>query len=99
MGGARLMGEGDEGRLVRNSMVEALWMDCENRAKAIGDMSLSARSKQIGGVAEEFQASLFIYDEGLLGNDMQLANALWRRFFLCMRRQMRRSLQYQIQRN
>lgn len=83
--GARLMGEGDEGRLVRNSMVEALWMDCENRAKAIGDMSLSARSKQIGGVAEEFQASLFIYDEGLLGNDMQLANALWRRFFLCMR--------------
>ena len=77
--GSRLMAEGDQGRLVRNSMVEALWMDCENRAKAIGDMSLSARSKQIAGVAEEFQAALFIYDEGLLGNDMMLANALWRR--------------------
>ena len=78
--GVRLMAEGDEGRLVRNSMVEALWVDCENRAKAIGDMSLSTRSKQIAGVAEEFQAALFIYDEGLLGTDMQLANALWRRY-------------------
>ena len=75
----RLMSEGDQGRIVRNSLVEALWADCENRAKAIGDMSLSARSKQISSVAEEFQAALFIYDEGLLGNDMQLANALWRR--------------------
>ena len=73
------MSEGDQGRMVRNSLVEALWADCENRAKAIGDMSLSARSKQISSVAEEFQAALFIYDEGLLGNDVQLANALWRR--------------------
>ena len=73
------MTEGDQGRLVRNSMVEALWADCENRAKAIGDMSLSARSKQIANVAEEFQAALFIYDEGLVGNDMEMANALWRR--------------------
>jgi len=83
--GVRLMAEGEEGRLVRNSMVEALWADCENRAKAIGDMSASTRSKQIAGIAEEFQAALFIYDEGLLGTDMQLANALWRRFFLCMK--------------
>jgi len=77
--GCRLMTEGDQGRLVRNSMVEALWADCENRAKAIGDLSLSARSKQIASVAEEFQAALFIYDEGLVGNDMEMANALWRR--------------------
>merc|ERR1711976_629578 len=77
-------GEGDEGRIVRNAMVEALWIDCDNRAKALGDMSSSTRSKHIASVAEEFQASLFIYDEGLLGNDLQLANALWRRFFLSM---------------
>ena len=25
--------------MVRNSMVEALWTDCENRAKAIGDLA------------------------------------------------------------
>ena len=53
--------------------------------QAIGDMATSVRSKTIAGVAEEFQAALFIYDEGLLGNDMQLANALWRRFFLSMK--------------
>ena len=32
-----------------------------------------------------FQAALFVYDEGLLGGDKELANALWRRFFLSMR--------------
>ena len=30
------MSEGDAGRLVRNSMVEALWVDCDNRAKVGG---------------------------------------------------------------
>ena len=32
---SRLMGEGDEGRIVRNAMVEALWIDCDNRAKVL----------------------------------------------------------------
>jgi len=82
--GARLMSEGDPGRMVRNSMVEALWVDCDSRAKAIGDIASSVRTKTIANIAEEFQAALFIYDEGLLGDDKQLANALWRRFFLSM---------------
>ena len=47
-------------------------------------MSTSTRSKHIASIAEEFQAALFIYDEGLLGSDMVLANALWRRFFMSM---------------
>lgn len=47
-------------------------------------MSTSTRSKHIASVAEEFQASLFIYDEGISGSDIVLANALWRRFFLSM---------------
>ena len=38
----------------------------------------------MAGLADEFNAALFVYDEGLLGSDMQLANALWRRFFLSM---------------
>jgi len=83
--GARVMRDGDLGRLVRNSMVEALWQDCDTRAKSIADMASSVRSKNIVGIAEEFQAALFVYDEGLVGNDMQLANALWRRFFLSMK--------------
>jgi len=79
------MNEGEVGRTVRNAMVEALWLDCDTRAKAIGDMASSMRSKHITAIAEEFQASLFIYDEGLMGDDMELANALWRRFFLSMK--------------
>jgi len=82
--GARVMNDGDYGRVVRNSMVEALWQDCDNRAKSIGDMATSTRQKKIAAICEEFQAALFVYDEGLLGNDLQLANALWRRFFLSM---------------
>ena len=48
-------------------------------------MASSVRSKNIVAIAEEFQAALFIYDEGILGNDIQLSNALWRRFFVSMR--------------
>lgn len=81
----RLMEEGPLGRALRNFIVEALWQDCDARAKLVGDMSGSSRSKQINNMAEEFQAALFIYDEGLLGSDMDLANALWRRFFLSQR--------------
>lgn len=81
---SRLMNEGEYGRSTRNAMVEALWQDCDQRAKSIGDMAASARSKQILSISEEFQAALFVYDEGLVGGDKELANALWRRFFLSM---------------
>ena len=30
-----------------------------------------------------FQAALLVYDRGIIDNDMELSNALWRRFFLC----------------
>jgi hypothetical protein len=39
----RLMSEGEYGRIVRNSMVEALWQDCDTRAKSVGDMAASVR--------------------------------------------------------
>lgn len=29
------------------------------------------------------KAALFIYDDGLLGDDRELANAVWRRFYSC----------------
>ena len=37
------MCEGDYGRIVRNAMVEALWQDCDTRAKSVGDMAASVR--------------------------------------------------------
>jgi len=78
----RLMEEGPLGRSLRNFVVEALWMDCDARAKLVGDMSSSARTSMVNDMAEEFQVALFVYDEGLLGGDMDLAASLWRRFFL-----------------
>lgn len=78
----RLMEEGPLGRSLRNFVVEALWVDCDGRAKLVGDMSSSARTTMVNDMAEEFQVALFVYDEGLLGGDMDLAGALWRRFFL-----------------
>ena len=49
----RLMEEGKEGRVVRNYMIEALWQDCEARAKMIGDQSAASRSKDIISMSEE----------------------------------------------
>ena len=37
------MCEGEYGRVVRNALVEALWLDCDTRAKSVGDMASSAR--------------------------------------------------------
>jgi len=82
--GARVMREGQYGRVVRNHLVEALWQDCDLRAKSIGSMSTSSRTASIRDMAEEFHAALFVYDEGLVGSDMQLAGALSRRFFRSM---------------
>jgi len=30
-----------------------------------------------------FQAALLVYDRGIIDDDIELSNALWRRFFLC----------------
>ncbi|XP_014241906.1 ubiquinol-cytochrome-c reductase complex assembly factor 1 [Cimex lectularius] len=78
---ARLMVEGEEGKFARNCLVEALWQDVSARAKNLGQEHPSIIRKQIIILNEEFQAALVSYDEGLLGEDRVLANALWRRFF------------------
>lgn len=39
------------------------------------------RKRQIQELVNEFQASLFSYDEGLLTSDTVLAGAIWRHIF------------------
>ncbi|XP_059090420.1 ubiquinol-cytochrome-c reductase complex assembly factor 1-like [Tigriopus californicus] len=77
-----LANEGPEGFQIRNAMIESWWMDCEHRIKQLGQIHRETKKSGIKTIFEEFQASIFIYDEGLLGDDKQLANAVWRRFFL-----------------
>ena len=46
------------------------------------EMATSVRNKNIQALVDEFQASLFSYDEGISSEDVVLAGALWRNFFL-----------------
>lgn len=81
----RVMNEGSEsgqdGRFLRNCIVEAMWADVQLRAKKISADNPSAARAQVAILAEQFQATLINYDEGLMSDDKILASALWRRFF------------------
>lgn len=82
----RSMAEGSEknenGRFMRNTIVEAMWMDVSSRAKKLGAHNPGRVRQQIEELSHQFQAALINYDEGLLADDQALAGALWRRFFL-----------------
>ncbi|KAJ8894395.1 hypothetical protein PR048_007046 [Dryococelus australis] len=77
----RVMAEGKEGTFVRNCMVRAMWDDATVRAKKLEEVNPAGVREQLNTLSEEFQASLFGYDEGLLADDKVLAGAIWRRFF------------------
>ena len=81
----RVMQEGSEsgqdGRFLRNCIVEAMWADVQTRAKKLSADNPSASRKQVAVLAEQFQATLINYDEGIMSDDKILASALWRRFF------------------
>ncbi|XP_076437873.1 ubiquinol-cytochrome-c reductase complex assembly factor 1-like [Babylonia areolata] len=78
----RLAGLGKDGRVLRNCLVKAMWEDVEARSKQLGEAaSLTARKEGIRQLVDVFHASLFAYDEGLLGDDKTLAGAVWRVFF------------------
>lgn len=81
----RAMAEGSEknedGRFMRNNIVEAMWTDVNIRAKKLCMSNPSAIRLQISDLSQQFQAALIAYDEGITDDDKVLAGALWRRFF------------------
>ncbi|XP_065360979.1 ubiquinol-cytochrome-c reductase complex assembly factor 1 [Calliphora vicina] len=72
---------GEDGRFLRNCIVEAMWGDVNTRAKKLGANNPSRTRQQIEELSEQFQAALIAYDEGIMSEDRVLAAALWRRFF------------------
>lgn len=74
----RTMAEGEEGRFVRNNIVEAMWEDVSTRVKKLEPGSSSAHKTQSVELLHQFQAALVGYDEGLLSDDKVLAGAVWR---------------------
>lgn len=81
----RVMNEGadtgQDGRFLRNCIVEAMWADVQVRSKKLSIDNPSASRRQVAILSEQFQATLINYDEGLMSDDKILASALWRRFF------------------
>lgn len=77
----RCMAEGEDGRVMRNSVVQAMWADVALRAKKLGAHNPSGVREQIRQLSEQFQAALIAYDEGLQSDDITLAGAIWRRLY------------------
>jgi len=76
------VGATPEGDQLVTVMAESLWEDLEQRMKKIPGFARSKRIDQIWDLAEEFQTAMILYDYGTLVDDVALANALWKRFFL-----------------
>lgn len=80
----RAMAEGsdknEDGRFLRNNIVEAMWADVNLRSKKLGESNPSGIRRQVQVLSEEFQAALIAYDEGVMSDDKVLASAIWRRF-------------------
>jgi len=78
----RLSSENREGKFIRNVMVTLLWEDVNKKSKKLGELaSYTSRMEGLQQLADQFKASLYAYDEGLMADDIVLAGALWRNLF------------------
>jgi len=76
------VGNTPEGKHCRNFMVKQLYEEMDERAKKVAEMDRKSRLNTVWDLAEEFKLAMIIYDLGLAGSDIDLANSVWRRFFL-----------------
>lgn len=77
------VGKTEEGLLCRHHMMNEVYKDMDNRAKLMGGkLGAKERNDTIWDLAEECKFAIAIYDLGLIKSDVDLANSLWRRFFL-----------------
>ena len=70
---------GHTGRRVRKRLIENMWMDIEERAKQLKvTMKKEDKRNTYEHLNDVFRTMLFGLDEGLLGDDTELASAVWR---------------------
>lgn len=76
---------GADGQFIRNSIVKGMWADINSRLNNLHyDGLRSSQANQGVSIFNlHFQTSVISYDEGILGDDKILANALWVQFFNC----------------
>jgi len=78
----RLQPEGRDGKYLRDNLLKFMWQDMDKKSKKLGTTSSSsARTEGLQILGEQFKATLFAYDEGLISDDRVLAGALWRNLF------------------
>lgn len=72
-----------QGKTFRNSIIDAMWNDVEQRLDELVKQRSSQKKKILKELVAEFQACLIAYDEGILSDDTVLAAAVWRMLFSC----------------
>ncbi|XP_011865138.1 PREDICTED: ubiquinol-cytochrome-c reductase complex assembly factor 1 isoform X2 [Vollenhovia emeryi] len=77
----RYMANENEGKIIRNNAVAAMWDDTKARVEQLGKIKAKLKNEQIQEISYQFNAAMIGYDEGISSDDKTLAAALWRRFF------------------
>lgn len=79
----RAMAEGpgaeEDGRFMRNEYIKLMWNEVQIRINKMDDVRSDTTRRQTRELSLQFQFALTAYDEGLLSDDIVLANALWQR--------------------
>ncbi|CAB4054786.1 CBP3 [Lepeophtheirus salmonis] len=65
---------------IRNSLIEAIWNEAHNRIGSVG-VKGRKRNNYLSGLSNQLRIAFLLYDDGVLGSDTRLANALWEGFF------------------
>ncbi|XP_031848052.1 ubiquinol-cytochrome c reductase complex assembly factor 1 isoform X2 [Nomia melanderi] len=78
----RYISEGNEGKFVRDNMLESMWKDIDVRMTKVCPMDGRTKRKQLVKLTGQFYSALIHYDEGILSDDKVLAAALWTIFFV-----------------
>ncbi|GFY66687.1 ubiquinol-cytochrome-c reductase complex assembly factor 1 [Trichonephila inaurata madagascariensis] len=69
------------GKVFRNRLIDSMWNDVELRLNELKEIRSSARKEYLVNMAEQFQAAMISYDEGLHSHDVVLAAAAWRTIY------------------
>ncbi|BFZ11162.1 hypothetical protein BsWGS_14201 [Bradybaena similaris] len=72
---------GQEGAFIKVHMYKAMWQNIEERLKKFDGLTTKDKREAMDNYRSLMFLSILYYDEGLLGSDKQLANALWVQLF------------------
>ncbi|KAL0267416.1 UNVERIFIED_CONTAM: hypothetical protein PYX00_009692 [Menopon gallinae] len=78
---AQIMDGSKRGELLRNDIVRAMWFHIDAKVVNLGEKKTKTLKVQIKELSGRLPVAMLIYDEGLLGTDVEMTCALWNKFF------------------